>query len=94
MHRLFGVIRAYGLKGATPHWFILAKYYTCSALASLIEDYPRTRKLFVIGFNLSNVYVLLHRTLTYGNSPICPNLGNWAWEFLCLLVLVWFLIAH
>ena len=48
----------------------------------------------MIGFNPSIVHVLLYGALEYGNSFMCPNLGNLVGPFIRLLIFFCFLIAY
>ena len=59
-----------------------------SELAYIIEGYWRTRYLFlfVIGFDPSNIHVLLYVSQEYGNSSIFPNLVNWIGYFVQILI--------
>ena len=48
--------------------------YINGALVSIIEGYRRIRFIFMIGFNMYNIYELLYGALIYGKSYIFPNL--------------------
>ena len=50
--------------------------------------------LFMIGFNPSTIYALLHGTHTYGNSSICQYLGYWIRDFVSILIFVCFFVSH
>ena len=67
-----------------------------SALTSLVEDYRRTRYLFllVVGFNPSKVYVLLYVAPMYGNSSMFTNFGKQVGYCVRLLIFVHFLVAY
>ena len=64
-------------------------------LASLIEGHCRTYilLLFVIGFNPSNIYVLLYSAPTYGDISTCRYLGYWIRACVRLLILIRFFVA-
>ena len=66
--------------------------YTHGALVSIIEGYWSTRFIFIIGFNMYNIYELLYGALIYGKSYIFPNLGNLLGVSLLILVFICFLI--
>ena len=64
--------------------------------ASIIEGYWRTRYLFlfVIGFDPSNIHVLLYVSQEYCNRSIFLNLVNWIGYFARILIIACFLITH
>ena len=67
-----------------------------SELAYIIEGYWRTRYLFlfVIGFDPSNIHVLLYVSQEYCNRSIFLNLVNWIGYFARILIIACFLITH
>ena len=66
------------------------------ALASLIEgtDAISILLLFVIGFNPSTIYTLLHGAQTYGNSSIFQYLGYWIRDLVRILIFICFFVLH
>ena len=50
--------------------------------------------IFVIGFNTSNVDVLLYSVLAYGNISICIYLGYWVGAYVRLLIFFPFFVTH